>query len=61
MNVTEKSRLEREQHGLEVEMGFWQEQQYETEDEFYWHYTAGRIQALAEKIDQIRRKLEEVK
>lgn len=29
-------------------------------DEMYWHYAEGRIQALNEKIDQIRRKLEGV-
>lgn len=61
MIVTEKDRLEREQYGLELEMEFWREQQRETEDEFYWHYTEGRIQKLNEKIDWIRYKLERVR
>lgn len=60
MTATEKSRLEREQYGLEIEIEFWQDQQQKTKDEIYWHYAEGRIQALNEKIDQIRRKLEEV-
>lgn len=61
MTVTEKSRLEREQYGLELEVKFWREQQRKTEDEFYWRYTEGRIQTLNEKIDQIRQKLEGVR
>lgn len=61
MTATEKSRLEREQYGLELEVGFWQDQQQKTKDEMYWHYTEGRIQALNEKIDQIRRRLEGVR
>lgn len=60
MTATEKSRLEREQYGLEIEIEFWQDQQQKAKDEIYWHYAEGRIQALNEKIDQIRRKLEEV-
>ena len=61
MTATEKSRLEREQYGLELEVGFWQDQQQKTKDETYWHYAEGHIQALNEKIDQIRRKIEGVK
>lgn len=60
MTATEKSRLEREQYGLEIEIEFWQDQQQKTKDEIYWHYVEGRIQALNEKIDQIRRKIEGV-
>ena len=58
MTDIEKCRLEYEQYCLEVELEFWQDQQQRTKDEMYWHYTAGRIQALNEKIDAIRRKLE---
>lgn len=59
MTVTKRDRLEYEQYCLEVELEFWQDQQQKTKDEMYWHYAEGRIQALNEKIDQIRRKLEE--
>lgn len=59
MTVTKRDKLEYEQYCLEVELEFWQDQQQKTKDEMYWHYAEGRIQALNEKIDQIRRKLEE--
>lgn len=60
MTSTKKNRLKCEQYGLEIEIGFWQDQQQKTKDEMYWHYAECRIQALNEKIDQIRRKLEGV-
>lgn len=62
MTDIEKSRLKFkcEQYGLELEIKFWQDQQQRIKDEMYWHYTDGRIQALSEKLDQIRRKLEGV-
>lgn len=43
MTATEKNRLECEQYGLEIEIGFWQDQQQKTKDEMYWHYAEGRI------------------
>lgn len=61
MTAIEKSRLECEKYSLEIDLDFWKRQQEQARDMDYWHYVEGRIQALTERLDGIRRKMEGAK